>query len=115
MDIGADFRLSPEDRQTTTANIRDFSETLDLPPNYPDWKIHLGLNAAFNLSGKGSAVGLDYIQEEAREKVDLFESVLEEKEEAKEVQQEIEGLRKVRKEAEKEIEDLRKELEGEGL
>jgi len=111
MDLGADFRISPEERQNTTANIPDYSASLDLPPNYPDWKIHLGLNAALNLTGKGKTVGSDYVREEAKEKVELFESVLDEKEKAKEVQQELESLRKVRKEAEKEIEELKKELE----
>ncbi len=111
MDFGADFRISPQDRQQTTAKIYDYSANLDLPPNYPDWKIHLGLNAALNLTGKGKAVSSDYVREEAKEKVDLFESVLDEKEKAKEVQQELENLRNVRKEAQKEIEDLKKELE----
>lgn len=111
MDIGVDFRVSPAERQATTANIPDPSINLDLPQNYPDWKMHLGLSAAFNLSGKGKTVGSDYVREEAKEKVELFESVLEEKEKAKEVQQELENLRKVRKEAEKEIEELRKKLE----
>lgn len=111
MDIGVDFRVSPEDRQQTTASIPDPSTRLDLPKNYPAWKMHLGLSAALNLSGKGKTVGSDYVREEAKEKVELFESVLDEKEKAKEVQQELENLRKVRKEAEKEIEELRKELE----
>lgn len=111
MDLGADFRISPKDRQNTTDKIYDYSKSLDLPPNYPDWKIHLGLNAAFNLGGKGGAVGSDYVQEEAKEKVELFESVLDEKKKAEKVQGELENLRKVRKETEKEIEELKKELE----
>ncbi len=111
MDIGADFRISPKDRQQTTSAIYDYSTNLDLPPNYPDWKIHLGLTAALNLTGQGKAVSSDYVREEAKEKVDLFESVLDEKEKAKKVQQELENLRNVRKEAQKEIEDLKKELE----
>lgn len=111
MDLGVDFRISPSDRENTTAAVHDFSTNLDLPPNYPDWKIHLGLNAAFNLAGKGSAVSSDYVREEAKEKLELFETVLDEKEKAKEVQQELKNLRNVRREAEKEIEELKKELE----
>ncbi len=111
MDIGADFRLSPKDRQQTTANIPDISKSVDMPPNYPDWKIHMGLNAAFNLSGGSSKVRSDYVREEAKEKVDLFEKVVTEQEKAKEVQQEVDNLKKVREEAEKEIEELKKELE----
>lgn len=110
MDLGADFRLSPDDRENTTANIYKY-DAIDLPPNYPDWKIHLGLNVALNLSGKGKAVGSDYVREEAKEKVELFESVLDEKEKAEEVQQELDSLRKIRKEAQEEIEELKKELE----
>jgi len=110
MDVGADFRLSPKDRQTTTADIPDISERVDMPGNYPGWKVHLGLNASLNLLGKSEAARSDYVREEAKEKVDLFEKVITEKKKAKQVQQEVENLRKVREEAEKEIEELKKEL-----
>ena len=111
MDLGADFRISPKDRQSTSAEIPDFSGTIDLPVNYPDWKIHLGTNIALNLLGKSAYKTEDYAREKAKERIDLFESVVKEEEKAKEVQQEIENLRRVRKEAESEIEEIKKLLE----
>jgi len=111
MDLGADFRISPKDRQLTTDQIPDFSKSFELPKNYPDWKIHLGLNVGFSLSGKGTYKAEDYVREKAKERVELFETVVKEEEKTKQVQQEIENLRRVRKEAEDEIEEIRKQLE----
>ena len=113
MDLGADFRVSPKERQSTSPEIPDFSASVDLPPNYPDWKIHLGANIALNLLGKSTYRTEDYVKEKAKERIDLFEAVVREEEKAKEVQQEIQNLRKVREEAESEIEEIKKLLEEE--
>ena len=111
MDIGADFRMSPKERQNTGTMIPDISKTIDMPPNYPDWRVHLGLNLNFNLLGKGARTVQDYEKERTREKVELIETLMDEKEKAKKAQEQIESLRKVRKEAEEEIKELKKLLE----
>ena len=108
IDFGIDFRLSSE--RQWTSGIPDISKQLDLPPNYPKWKVHLGAGLNFNLRGE-RVDELEYEEMEARKKIELFETILEEKQEAKEVESEIESLRNVRKEAEKEIEELKKILE----
>jgi hypothetical protein len=108
IDLGIDFRLS-EERQWTEG-IPDISSRLDLPPNYPGWKVHLGAEFNLNVLGDQSR-NLDYNQREARKKVEFFEKILEERDKAKEVEAEIEELRKVRKEADEEIEELKKILE----
>jgi len=111
MDFGVDFRISPKDRQNTTAEIPDISKNINMPPNYPDWKIHLGANLSLNLlKGKHTYSAEDYAKEQAKERINTFESVVKEKQKAKEVQQEIDNLRKVRKDAEDEIETIKKEL-----
>lgn len=111
-DLGADFRLSPSERQRTSG-IPDVSTKLDLPGNYPAWKVHMGANLSLNLLSKKLGTVSDYESQEAKQKIELFESVLDEKQKAESIQSEIENLRKIRKEAEKEIEDLKKSLEEE--
>ncbi len=111
LDLGADFRISPSVRQWTSPIIPDISRRVDMPKNYPAWRIHLGAN--FNLRfGRKQEVAQDvYEKEKIKENRDFFETVLREKEKTKSVQGEIESLRKLRKDAEKEIKDLKKILE----
>jgi len=112
MDLGMDFRLSPADRQSTGDMIPDISHSVDMPPNYPSWRVHLGANLALDLAkGKGKRTIRDYEREQAAEQLEVVKSVMDEKEKAQKAQEEIESLRKVRKEAEKEIEELKKMLE----
>lgn len=108
LDLGVDFRLS-EERQWT-AGIPDMSRELELPPNYPGWKVHLGAGFAFNLTGK-PVDNMQDNQVEAQQKIELFETIIEEKEKAREVEDQIESLRRVRKETDEEIEELKKILE----
>jgi len=109
LDLGMDFRLSP-DREWTTENIPKPSN-LDLPKTYPPWKVQLGANFVLNLKEKTIVTAEDVEREEAREKIELFEQILDEREKAKEVEKELENLKKIRKEAEEEIEELKKILE----
>lgn len=111
LDFGVDFRISPKERDNTGKQIPDVSRTLDLPPNYPDWKVNLGLNLNLNLFSDQVTNDLSYEQQKAREKVEMFETVVSEREKADSVQNEIENLKKVRKEAEKEIDELKKILD----
>ena len=114
-DVGVDIRLSSGDRQWTTANVPDISSAVDLPVNYPDWKVHMGANLALNFAGKGGMITSekDYQREEAKEKIEMFEKIIEERKKSEDAQKELESLRKLRKEADKEIEDLKKILEDE--
>ena len=55
-DLGFDIRVSPSDRQWTTADIPDFSKNLDISPNYPSWKFHFGADIAMDFAKKGGAL-----------------------------------------------------------
>ena len=110
-DLGVDFRLSPSDRNNTSDIIPQVSSTVDLPPNYPDWKMHLGANLNLNILADNKTSDLSYQQKEAQKKIEMLESIVEERERTDSVQEEIQNLRKVRQEAEKEIEELKKLLE----
>lgn len=109
-DFGVDFRLSSGERNNTSG-IPEISSNLDLPPNFPDWKVNLGMNLKLNLTSKNATSDLSYEEKRAREKIDMFEKVVQEQEKSESVQGEIDNLKKVREEAEKEIEELKKILD----
>jgi hypothetical protein len=110
VDLGVDFRLSPGDRNSTVG-LPDPTGTIDLPPNFPAWKVQMGLNINLNLMGENAFSDLSYEESRARKKVQAFEAVVEEREKTESIQQEIDNLKKVRQEAEKEIDDLKKILD----
>lgn len=110
LDLGIDFRLSPGDRNETFG-IPDPSLAIDVPSSFPSWKVQLGLGLNLNLIGGSAVSDLSYEQKRAQEKIEAFETIVEEKEKSQSVQGEIENLKKVRQEAEKEIEELKRILD----
>jgi len=112
-DLGMDIKVSPSDREWTTADVPDFTEIVDLPPNYPAWKVYLAADIELNFAKKELAITSEksYQREQARERIELFEKILEERKKAKDIQEELQNLRKVRREAEEEIEDIKKILD----
>ncbi len=110
-DLGVDIRLSPGEREWTRPDIPNPAKHLDLPTNYPDWKVQMGAVFAFNVKGTAIDNVKAYEQAKAKERVDEFEMILKEREKAKEVQKEIEKLKKLRKEADEQIKELKKILE----
>ncbi|RMH62221.1 MAG: hypothetical protein D6677_10110 [Calditrichaeota bacterium] len=110
VDLGMDFRVSPADRNNTSG-IPDISARVDLPPNFPTWRVHMGINLNLNVLSSSKTEVVNYRQAKAQKQVELFETVIEEKQKAEAVQNEIENLRSIRKDAEKEIEELKKMLD----
>jgi len=112
LDLGADFRLSPQERQLTTVDIPDVSKTLELPKNYPSWKVQMGLNINLEIMRSGDRRTEEgYVKAKQAERLKMFETILDEKAKAKQVQKEVDSLRKIRHQVEDEIEDMKKELE----
>ncbi|HID38125.1 MAG TPA: hypothetical protein EYP36_01245 [Calditrichaeota bacterium] len=110
-DLGVQFRLSPGEREWTRSDIPNPSNRLNMPNNYPDWTVHMGAVFAFNVKKTAINNVKAYEQAKARERVDEFEMILEEREKAKAVQKEIEKLKKLRKEADEQIKEFKKILE----
>ncbi|WP_456408713.1 hypothetical protein, partial [Caldithrix abyssi] len=99
-------------RQWTNPIIPDISETLDLPKNYPSWRIHLGANLNLKILKSGVQKAEDlYEREQLKQSREYFDAVLREKERSQDIQSEIESLKKLRKETEQEIKELKKLLE----
>lgn len=112
MDLGIDFKMSPEeDREWTTDAYPINAGVVDLPKNYTAWKVHLGLNMEIPLGGKSSKSLEDVEQEEFNKRVEFYQTVKQETEDAKKIEEELENLRKERESADKEIEELRRLLE----
>ncbi len=112
LDLGADFRISPSERQWTNPIIPDLSEKLDLPKNYPSWRIHLGANLNLQLLKSNVQKAEDlYEREQIEQNREFFDTVLREKQKSEDIQSEIDSLKKLRRETEKEIKELKKLLE----
>lgn len=108
-DLGIDIRLSGTDN-TTSSLIPDPTQNLDLP-NYPSWKMYLGLNfTLMPLGFKGGAKETGTV----RSKVDFYENLLKERQKSRNVEEELRRLKKEREQAEKELEELRQMLEEQG-
>lgn len=105
-DLGIDVRVSG-DENTTASGLPDPAQTLDLP-NYPAWKVYMGVNfTLMSISGpKRPCENAD-----VRSKVDFFERLLEERQKTRSIENELRRLRKEREQAEKELEELRQMLE----
>ncbi len=106
-DLGLDVRLS-SDEETSAGILPAPSDRLNLP-NYPSWRIYLGLT--FRLLPWGGGYGAE---EPGRSKVDFYESLLRDTNRSEKIEDELRRLRKEREQAEKELEELRQMLEEEG-
>ena len=110
VDLGVDIRISPEERQRTSG-VPDFSRGLDLPKNYPPWKVQLGLTYSILPAGVRAQYGGAADNAEIRRRLNFYEKVMEEKEKAAAMEKDIENLRKIREDADLEIEKMKEELD----
>lgn len=104
--LGLDVRLSG-DENTSSSLLPAPSNNLNLP-NYPSWKLHLGLE--FRILPKGGRYGAE---KPGQTKVDFYESLLKDSQKSEKIEEELRRLRKEREQAEKELEELRQMLEEE--
>lgn len=81
-------------------------------PNYPAWRINLGLNmvllptSVYRLSDK------DILMKKAESRRELFEQIIKEQRETESAEEELERIKEERRKAERELERLRRILEG---
>ena len=110
VDLGVDLRMSPTDDRQRTSEIEDVSNELDLPKNYPAWKLQTGLNFTFPITS-GSSKSLEEVESENfNRQVQLYQLIQEESEKSNEIENELRIIKKVREETDKEIEELKKVL-----
>ena len=111
MDLGLDFRISGDEDETK--GVRLFTQTLDLP-NYSSWKINLGINIRVLPIDVASVSEGQIEKKRFNKRVEFFQSIIEEREKAEDVKEELDKLQLQREEAEKELEELKQILEEQG-
>jgi hypothetical protein len=113
VDLGIDLRMSPTDERQRTSGISDASNELELPKNYPPWKLQTGLNFNFPV-GSGSAKSFEEIEAESyNRKVELYKIIQEETEKSSAIEDELKMIKNIREKSDEEIEELKKMLDEE--
>ena len=109
MDLGIDIRLSKD--ENTTKGVPDKTpEKYDLP-NYAAWRVHMGLNITLLPFTATKKTPAQVEREQFNKRVEFFQKIVQEREKAEDVQQELDRLKEERQEAEKELEELKQILE----
>ncbi|MCK5032050.1 MAG: hypothetical protein KAS18_00415, partial [Calditrichia bacterium] len=88
-------------------------EDFDLP-NYSTWKVVLGINLKLLPIGRASDTPETIERKKFNKRIDFFQNIIEEREKAEDVQEELDKLQVEREEAEKELEELKQILEEQG-
>jgi hypothetical protein len=110
MDLGISFRISGDEEETK--GIKTF-ENLDLP-NYSSWKVNLGVNIKILPLEGPSDTPENIERKKFNKRIEFFQNIIEERDKAEDVQEELEKLQQEREEAEKELEELKQILEEQG-
>ena len=109
--LGLDVRVSA-DKDESSPLVSFVGQNLNLP-NYPSWKLSLGMNVVLNAGTEKIRGGVGE-KSDIRKKVDFYERLLKEKEKTRSIEEELRRLKREREQAERELEELRQLLEEEG-
>ncbi len=109
--VALDLRLS-KDEDLTSPVIPVLTRNLTLP-NYPAWKMTLGMSVILNQGREKVKTSLGE-GTDIRKKVDFYERLVREKEKSKEIEEELKRLRREREQAQKQLEELKQLLEEQG-
>jgi hypothetical protein len=111
VDLGVDLRMAPSNDRQWTEGVPDVSARLDLPKNYPPWKVQIGLNFNIPVGGK-SAKTLEQIEnEQFNQQVEFYRLIQDERDKSTEIEDELKELKRERQAADEEIEELKKMLD----
>ena len=88
----------------------DFLGWLDLPKNYPPWKVQIGLNFNIPVGGRAAKTIEEVESEEFNRQVEFYKLIQDEREKSAEIEDELKELKKEREAADAEIEELKKML-----
>jgi len=113
-DLGADIRVSKDENTTVIPagypgrglNNRQSADF----PNYSSWKFHLAMNFVLMRENANFDAGRGV---DVRKRINFYDSMLQEKQRTKSIEEELRRLRREREQAEKELEELRQLLEEE--
>jgi len=108
LSFATDLRLTPDKDET----LYTYGGQINDMPNYPSWRINLGLNiillptTVYRLSDK------DILMKKAESRRELFEQIIKEQRETESAEEELDRIKEERRKAERELERLRRILEG---
>ncbi len=108
LSFSTDLRLTPDKDETGDLFVYKIPDM----PNYPSWRINLGINiillptSVYKLSDK------DILMRKAESRRELFEQIIKEQRETESAEEELERIKEERRKAERELERLRRILEG---
>lgn len=108
LSFSTDLRLTPDKDET----LYTFGGQIFDMPNYPGWRINLGMNilllptSVYKLSDK------DILMRKAESRRELFEQIIKEQRETESAEEELERIKEERRKAERELDRLRRILEG---
>ncbi len=114
LNFAVDLRLSPDKDETGYKNGSGQSLLYELPdmPNYPSWRINLGMNIILLPSSVYKLSDKDILMRKAESRRELFEQIIKEQRETESAEEELERIKEERRKAERELERLRRILEG---
>jgi len=110
IDLGVDLRMAPRDDRQWTAGVPDPSKSLNLPKNYPPWKVQIGLNFNIPVGGRAAKTIEDIESEEFNRQVEFYKLIQDEREKSADIEDELKELKREREAADVEIEELKKML-----
>jgi len=108
LNFATDLRLTADTDETLYINSTKFHDM----PNYPGWRINLGVSilllptSVYRLSDK------DILMKKAESRRELFEQIIKEQRETESAEEELDRIKEERRKAERELERLRRILEG---
>jgi hypothetical protein len=111
LDLNADLRVSNASDETDYSQP-GLTRVPDLP-NYPDWRITLGVKLSILPTSLYAVSERDILLKKAESRRELFEQIIKEQRETESAEEELERIKDERRKAERELERLRRILEGE--
>jgi hypothetical protein len=106
--VGFDFRVSPDYDETIYYFISKLPANI---PNYPSWRINIGLAMLLLPSTVHQLSDRDVLIERSKNRTRLFEQITNEMQETEEAEQILQELKEERNKVEKELEKLKRLLE----
>jgi len=108
LNFATDLRLTPDKDET----LYTYGGQIYDMPNYPGWRINLGLNIVLLPTSVYKLSDKDILMRKAENRRELFEQIIKEQRETESAEEELERIKEERRKAERELERLRRILEG---
>lgn len=108
LNFSTDLRLTPDKDET----LYTYGGQIYDMPNYPSWRINLGVNIVLLPSSVYKVSGKEVLMRKAESRRELFEQIIKEQRETESAEEELDRIKQERRKAERELERLRRILEG---